>query len=271
MDTFFARYSNLKDLASLFEDMHKDLFFIIEDSELFEILKHVDDELKKDFIYKYKLEKSLLANQISSSIDGQFIEVLDSRNAVTNINKSLDNLEESVNTTNTVAATVDVNEFKFVENELYFILFNEKSGAGKLVLDKYRHRKTLDRYRLIDIVLMHYMYKNQINHHISCDTFLKITAQILELFPTESVPEIYYQPYREAKLTGGKNAKGLLYNHYNDLKEEFTEAGWMTHRKPDKSSSEVVNEDIETGILHNPPGTCVVRNDFTLIAFKNSL
>uniref|UniRef100_A0ABD2X610 S1 motif domain-containing protein n=1 Tax=Trichogramma kaykai TaxID=54128 RepID=A0ABD2X610_9HYME len=59
----------------------------------------------------------------------------------------------------------------------------------------------------------------------------------MELFPTETCRPIYYLPYKESKKFGGKNAKGCLYNYYNDIREEFTEAGWITEKEKKTSNN----------------------------------
>ncbi|KAL7298565.1 hypothetical protein TKK_0008338 [Trichogramma kaykai] len=72
---------------------------------------------------------------------------------------------------------------------------------------------------------------------ITTETFEFLTSQILELFPTETCRPIYYLPYKESKKFGGKNAKGCLYNYYNDIREEFTEAGWITEKEKKTSNN----------------------------------
>ncbi|KAL7292518.1 hypothetical protein TKK_0014091 [Trichogramma kaykai] len=205
--------------------------------------------LKSSFFDKYSLEKKILCSQFTSSqvvfenaidmthhFDSSSSTFTTGQNVQNPFNHSdsssqdlfPENMEtdtDEISNENQLESIANDKKnktecFEFKKNKLYYILINEPSKIGKLILDKYANSKILDKSRLKDLVVLHYMNKDPINYKVSKDQFVEISKQILELFPTETDANLYYVPYKIAKLFGAKNAKGSLYNTHNNIREE---------------------------------------------------
>uniref|UniRef100_A0ABD2X0H3 Uncharacterized protein n=1 Tax=Trichogramma kaykai TaxID=54128 RepID=A0ABD2X0H3_9HYME len=303
MDSFFSKYRHLSSVHTCFKHVQDNIFYALDDNTLNALLWKTEERLKSDFLEKYIFEKNFLCSQCSDPVimeeafdltlcsNSSIVCIQDMTNASSqsnlsiqhnfSLNMEVDNADFSNENEVGSTANDDQNKkesFEFKKNGLYHILLNEPSKMGKLVLDKYKNKGILDKTRLKEIVVLHYMYKDPINyscvflayfsslshfiyassslslntfsmlvlsqHRVKSSALQEIAAQILELFPSETDADLYYIPYKEAKHFGAKNAKGSLYNTYNELREEFGLAGYINlqnHVDPENKEKEIID------------------------------